>query len=60
MDDAKRIMLGNCEVLPEKKILDVTCGGRSIWFDKHHPADVYCDKRKFKFEKIAGSENDAE
>lgn len=43
MDDAKRIMLGNCEVqqkltnkegllevLPEKKILDVTCGGRSI------------------------------
>lgn len=30
----------------EKKILDVTCGGRSIWFDKHHPAALYCDKRR--------------
>ena len=28
-----------------KKILDVTCGSRSIWFDKHHPAAVYCDTR---------------
>lgn len=30
----------------DKKILDVTCGSRSIWFDKHHPAAVYCDKRR--------------
>ena len=30
----------------EKKILDVTCGCRSIWFNKHHPAAVYCDKRE--------------
>ena len=30
----------------EKKILDVTCGSRTIWFDKHHPAAVYCDKRR--------------
>lgn len=30
----------------EKKILDVTCGSRSIWFNKHHPAAVYCDKRE--------------
>lgn len=29
----------------DKKILDVTCGSRSIWFDKNHPAAVYCDKR---------------
>ena len=29
-----------------KKILDVTCGSRSIWFDKHHPATVYCDIRE--------------
>ena len=29
----------------EKKILDVTCGSRTIWFDKHHPAAVYCDIR---------------
>ena len=30
----------------EKKILDVTCGARSIWFNKHHPAAVYCDRRR--------------
>lgn len=29
-----------------KKILDVTCGSRTIWFNKHHPAAVYCDKRR--------------
>lgn len=29
-----------------KKILDVTCGCRSIWFNKNHPAAIYCDKRK--------------
>lgn len=28
-----------------KKILDMTCGSRSIWFDKHHPAAIYFDKR---------------
>ena len=32
--------------MSEKKILDVTCGGRSIWFDKHHPSAVYMDKRE--------------
>ena len=29
-----------------KKILDVTCGSRTMWFDKHHPAAVYCDRRR--------------
>lgn len=29
----------------EKKILDVTCGSRGMWFDKQHPAAIYCDKR---------------
>lgn len=29
----------------EKKILDVTCGSRSIWFNKNHPNAVYCDRR---------------
>ena len=24
----------------DKKILDVTCGSRSIWFDKHHLLEV--------------------
>jgi ubiquinone/menaquinone biosynthesis C-methylase UbiE len=30
----------------EKKILDVTCGSRSIWFNKNHPLAVYCDIRQ--------------
>lgn len=29
-----------------KKILDVTCGSRTIWFNKNNPAAIYCDKRK--------------
>ena len=28
-----------------KKILDVTCGGKSIWFNKNHPNAIYADKR---------------
>lgn len=28
-----------------KKILDVTCGSRTIWFNKNHPAALYCDVR---------------
>lgn len=28
-----------------KKILDVCCGGRMFWFDKHHPDTLYLDKR---------------
>ena len=31
--------------LTTKKILDVTCGSRTIWFDKHHPAALYLDRR---------------
>ena len=30
----------------DKKILDVTCGSRTIWFNKHNPAAIYCDIRK--------------
>lgn len=30
----------------DKKILDVTCGSRSIWFDKNHPLALYCDKER--------------
>lgn len=29
-----------------KKILDATCGARTIWFNKNHPATVYFDKRR--------------
>ena len=28
-----------------KKIHDVTCGSRTIWFNKNHPAAIYCDVR---------------
>lgn len=37
-----------------KKILDVTCGSRSIWFNKHHPDAVYCDKREEECEAVFG------
>lgn len=37
---------------PEKKILDVTCGSRTIWFNKHHPAALYCDNRRENATKI--------
>lgn len=35
-----------------KKILDVTCGSRTIWFNKNHPATVYCDKRRERYTGI--------
>lgn len=39
-------------VMSENKILDVTCGSRSIWFNKNHPAAVYCDIRKAEYKGI--------
>lgn len=33
----------------KKKILDATCGSRSIWFDKNHPNAIYVDKRAGEF-----------
>lgn len=41
----------------EKKILDVTCGSRTMWFDKRNPAAVYCDKRKETFINVWKSTN---
>ena len=38
-----------------KKILDVTCGSRTIWFDKQHPAAVYCDNRRVTYFDVWGS-----
>ncbi|MEA4899295.1 MAG: SAM-dependent methyltransferase [Christensenellaceae bacterium] len=29
-----------------KPILDATCGGRMMWFDKHNPNVLYVDKRE--------------
>ena len=38
----------------DKKILDMTCGTRSIWFDKNHPAAIYCDKRDESYQMEFG------
>lgn len=40
------------EVPENKKILDVTCGARTIWFDKNHPSAVFCDKRREKYQHL--------
>ena len=32
--------------MSEKLILDATCGGRSIWFQKNEPHTIFCDKRE--------------
>lgn len=37
-----------------KKILDVTCGSREIWFNKNHPATVYCDIREEEHHGVFG------
>lgn len=42
------------QALKEKKILDMTCGSKTIWFNKTHPAAVYCDKRRENFQLYFG------
>lgn len=32
--------------MKDKFILDITCGGRTIWFNKNHPNAIYTDIRK--------------
>ena len=32
--------------LENKLILDATCGGRMMWFDKNHPLAIYMDKER--------------
>lgn len=39
----------------EKKILDVTCGSRSIWFNKKHPLAIYFDRRDVEYEATFGT-----
>lgn len=38
-------------MITDKKILDVTCGARSIWFNKRHPDALYLDRRRVEFEQ---------
>lgn len=42
-----------------KKILDATCGSRTIWFNKNHPAAIYCDARDEVYTGIWKSTNRA-
>ena len=41
--------------MEDKKILDMTCGARSIWTNKHHPAAVYCDIRQESYTATFGT-----
>ena len=34
----------------KKAILDVTCGSRTIWFQKNEPHTIFCDKRREEWE----------
>ena len=36
------------------KILDATCGSRTIWFNKNHPEALYFDKRREDYELYFG------
>ena len=42
--------------MADKKILDATCGNRTIWFQKNEPHTIYCDKRKEEWEQRFGSQ----
>lgn len=40
-----------------KLILDMTCGSKTIWFNKNHPSAVFCDKRYEQYASIWKSGN---
>lgn len=46
--------------MDDKKILDVTCGSRTIWFNKEHPAAVYCDIREEELPEFGKVETDSQ
>lgn len=33
------------EKIMKKRILDVACGSKMFWFDKHNPDVEFCDKK---------------
>lgn len=39
----------------EPKILDMTCGSRSIWFNKWEPHTTYIDRRKCEYTQTFGA-----
>lgn len=40
--------------MEKQKILDMTCGSKTIWFNKNHPAAIYFDKRRESMELYFG------
>lgn len=42
----------------DKMILDVTCGDRTMWFQKHEPHTIYCDKRREEHSGVFGKDRD--
>lgn len=40
----------------DKMILDVTCGDRTIWFQKNEPHTIYCDKRREEWDGYFGKQ----
>lgn len=40
----------------KKIILDVTCGGKSIWFQKNEPHTIFCDKRDEEWDGYFGND----
>lgn len=47
---------GANNVLEQKPILDVACGGKMFYFDKHDPRVLFCDNRMFKTKLCDGRE----
>lgn len=43
--------------MSEKFILDACCGGRMMWFNKHHPNAIYIDNRVAKKGHIQNGHN---
>lgn len=45
------------EKIENKKILDVCCGGRMFWFDKHNPDVLFLDRRVVQPEMVGSGKN---
>lgn len=45
IDEAKKAYKEEEQPMDEKRILDATCGARSIWFDRNNPDCVFVDNR---------------
>ena len=55
---AENVRSGKGGIMAEelRKILDVTCGDRTIWFQKQHSQTIYCDKRHEEWDGMFGKQ----